>query len=74
MSLNDISPEFKNSKYILLHENSEGTRASSILNDEELQIYLSDGSVEDGDLIVKVEKISIIKIKHTATAEMVNHP
>jgi hypothetical protein len=62
MNVDDIHPDFKNAKYILLSLH-DGVQASDIKDNDELQKYLTDGSVDEGDLLVTVAKINVIKIK-----------
>lgn len=59
----------ENYEYILLHRNDD--RYTLIDKKKTLQIYIDDGKVKDGDIVIKVtkENIQVAKLIHKITLE-----
>ena len=69
MSVIDLAPELLKAKYVLISW-SDGLHASAIVDDKELDTYMKDGSMDDGDVLLTITKAQVIRVKQVAEVSL----
>jgi len=67
-----MTKQIEPQKIYVLSDGSE--RTWHIIDANDLQLWLNDGSLEDGDIIIYPEKIKVVKSKTTLSVELVDIP